>query len=57
MSPIDIVIVALVVLAAAGALWLYFHRKKAGKSCCGECEGCSGCAAATKPPAPGGRQP
>ena len=47
MNVSDILILAAVVLALGAAVLSIRRRKKAGKGCCGSCEGCNLCR--TKP--------
>lgn len=50
MNLSDILILAAVLLAAAAAVLSIRRRRKAGKGCCGTCEGCSLCRKQTDKP-------
>ena len=48
MNGWEIAILVIVCLAFATAVGIIIYNKIKGKSCCGDCNGCSGCAAKNK---------
>ena len=41
MKPVDIILIAVIAAAVAGAIILAVSRKKKGSFCCGDCAKCS----------------
>ncbi len=39
----DFVVIAIIVMAMAGAVYVLVNNKKKGGGCCGECSRCCGC--------------
>ncbi len=43
MNGWDIAILIMLAAAVGVALYFFLRKRKSGKSCCGDCNGCSGC--------------
>ncbi len=41
MTPGDVIVIVLLLLALIGVFFYSRQRKKSGKGCCGDCQGCS----------------